>query len=80
MAQKVPHANDLPLSKGRELSNLLGELDTSCPRGKVDLPERQDRLTEIPELLRPNREAFRVCPRPGWLRLKTDGRPRRPRR
>jgi hypothetical protein len=58
MSQKVADANDLPRSKVKDFSEFLTELDAGRPGGQVHVTEREDRLAEVAELLRPIGEAF----------------------
>ena len=58
MSQKVADANDLSRSKVKDLSDFLTELDAGRPGGQVQVTEREDRLAEIAEFLRPIGEAF----------------------
>ena len=53
MSQKVADANDLPRSKVKDFSDFLAELDAGRPGGQVDVTEREHRLAEVAELLRP---------------------------
>jgi ketosteroid isomerase-like protein len=81
MGQKVADANDLPRSKVEDFSDFLAELDAGRPARQVQVTERDDRLAEVAELLRPIGEAFprpaTVLP-PNLLRAvmtSVDGRP-----
>ena len=58
MSQKVADANDLFGSEVKDFSEFLTELDAGRPGGQVHVTEREDRLAEIAELLRPIGEAF----------------------
>ncbi len=58
VGQKVADANDLPRSKVKDLPHLLTERDAGRPGGQVQVTEREDRLAEVAELLRPIGEAF----------------------
>ena len=58
MSQKVADANDLSRSKIKDFSEFLPELDARRPGGQVHVTERQDRLPQVAELLRPIGEAF----------------------
>src|SRR5918997_143351 len=58
VSQKVADANDLPRSKIEHFSKLLTELDAGRPGGQFHVPEREDRLAEVAELLGPIGEAF----------------------
>jgi hypothetical protein len=58
MSQEVADANDLPRSKVKDLPDFLTELDAGRPGGQVQVTEREDRLAEITELLRPIGEAL----------------------
>lgn len=66
MSQEVADANDLPRSNVKDLSDFLTELDAGRPGGQIQVTEREDRLAEVAELLRPIREAF---PRPAAVVL-----------
>src|SRR3954468_19934759 len=61
MSQEVADANDLPRPQVKDFSDFLAELDAGRPGNQVDVTEREHRLAEIAELLRPIDEAF---PRP----------------
>jgi hypothetical protein len=58
MSQKVADANDLPRSKIKDFSDFLAELDAGRPGSQLQVTEREDRLAEVAELLRPIGEAF----------------------
>ena len=58
MSQKVADANDLSRSKVNDFSEFLTELDAGHPGGQVHVTEREDRLAEVAELLRPIGEPF----------------------
>jgi hypothetical protein len=58
MSQKVADANDLPRPKIKDFSDFLAELDAGRPGGQLQVTEREDRLAEVAELLRPIGEAF----------------------
>ena len=63
MSQKVADANDLPRSKVKDFSEFLTELDAGRPGGQVHVTEREDRLAEVAQLLRPILRRSHASPR-----------------
>ena len=58
MSQKIADADDLPRSKVKDFSDFLPELQAGRPAGQLHVTEREHRLAEVAELLRPIGEAF----------------------
>ena len=56
MTQEVLRADDLAVSDGDDLADLLAELKTGSPAAHLEPTEHQNRLTEVANLLRPSRE------------------------